>query len=159
MAPAMNPEDVARAAVRDEKSILEFTKSRMDSMDGKVCQRIPALQEELQNRFQLLRKANEHRKSNFETVVGEFSDERQLYFQLRQERDQQLQIAWEGFIHWQQSKCTNETSLFSDPIQRKREALDQSLNGLRNRTLALRLALFRFLSRLDLEQRKAILLP
>ena len=86
----MNPEDVARAAVRDEKSILEFTKSRMDSMDGKVCQRIPALQEELQNRFQLLRKANEHRKSNFETVVGEFSDERQLYFQLRQERDQQL---------------------------------------------------------------------
>lgn len=159
LAPVMDPEAVARAALQDEKRIIQFTEEQFLRLDGQICTTLPELRKSVQDGFNLLNRANEILETNVKSVVSEHSRERQLYFKLRKERDAALQNAWFRFLDWQSSKCTDEQSFFGDPVQDRKNEVDVALGEINRKTLAMRLAWFRFLSRLDLETRQKILLP
>tara|TARA_B100001939_G_scaffold241968_1_gene209450 strand:- start:139496 stop:139963 length:468 start_codon:yes stop_codon:yes gene_type:complete len=154
----MDPQEVARAALRDENRITDFTAQQFNRLDGNICSDLLQLREAVTDGFNTIYRTNELLEQNIEQEVTQESNERQLYFKLRKERDAALENAWMDFFRWQSAKCSGEESWFSDPVADSRKQVDASLKGLKQKTLALRLAWFRFLSRLDLETRRKILL-
>ncbi len=158
LAPVMDPQEVAPAALRDENRITDFTAQQFNRLDGNICSDLLQLREAVTDGFNTIYRTNELLEQNIEQEVTQESNERQLYFKLRKERDAALENAWMDFFRWQSAKCSGEESWFSDPVADSRKQVDASLKGLKQKTLALRLAWFRFLSRLDLETRRKILL-
>ena len=154
----MDPQEVARAAIRDESKLTDFTASQFNRLDGQICSSIPELRSSVEDGFDTIGRSNEQLERSIEQEVTHESNERRLYFKLRQERDDALQMAWVHFLDWQEASCTGQEGWFSDPVSEKRKQVDVSLKDLKQKTLALRLAWFRFLSRLDLDTRRTILL-
>ena len=153
----MDPQSVAKLALREGNRLKEYTQSKMNDWNGKACNRLEELKRHTEARFQMISRANQDLQTNMARNVPDHEAERALYFQLRRERDGKLQKAWRAYFAWQQSSCEGQSAWFSDPVQEKKELWLRSMEGLETSVLTMRLALFRYLSRLTLEERKTVL--
>ncbi|MCB1137477.1 MAG: hypothetical protein KDK25_13680 [Leptospiraceae bacterium] len=153
----MDPQSVARQALQDGQRLKEYTQGKMIAWNGKVCNGLQDLKRDTESRFQMILQANQHLQTNMARHVPEHEAERSLYFQLRRERDAELYAAWMAYFAWQEASCQGRTAWFSDPVAEQKEHWRRRMEGLEKSVLSMRLALFRFLSRLTLEERKTVL--
>ena len=157
LAPVLDAVSVARQAGRDEERIFEFTNQKMAAMNGQLCNKVTLLEKESNERFQILRAMAHWKQKEMAFKLPDFEEERDLYFQLRKERDEALQIAWNAFFDWQKVQCDQESGWFSNPQQQAKDRWTLAMKGMSHRTLAMRLSYLRYLSRLTLEQRRLLL--
>lgn len=160
----MDPRAIAEKALRDEQELISYHRSKMLSLDGKICSSLPDIERSVRDRIQLLDTADNYLEKNLEWKVSGHSRERSLYFQLRKERNGKIELAWIHFLDWQRIRCQQDSGLlgpilrlFGEDEEDKKESWNQSLEQLNRSILALRLALFRYLSRLSPEDRRTVL--